>query len=222
MKHNDIKRIIFDLDNTLIEWKKEYDDVIVKALDATKYEYMQELRDAILKALDKYETDIKYYNKKEMLDFINKECKTNLPIEFIEEWLKYVVHCVPNKADDNLIKTLEYLNEKYELVVLTNWYGESQEERLKNAGIYKYFKKIYDGEKYAKPHKEAFLQALDGHMPSECAMVGDNLNIDIKPAQAMGFGRVIWKDNKNKKSEYQNELTGIDVITDLKELNNIL
>ena len=37
-----IKRVIFDIDNTLIPWKKEYDDEIYKALKEMKIEYTEE------------------------------------------------------------------------------------------------------------------------------------------------------------------------------------
>ena len=37
-----IKRVIFDIDNTLIPWKKEYDDEIYKALKEMKREYTEE------------------------------------------------------------------------------------------------------------------------------------------------------------------------------------
>lgn len=217
-----IKRIIFDLDNTLIEWKKEYDNVINNALEAIKYPFTQQLCDEINKGLDKYENDIMYYNKQEMLNCINKYVNKNLPIQFIEEWLKNVEQCVPDKMEDSVISTLEYLKSKYELVILTNWFGKSQKARLENADIAKYFEKIYDGEKYTKPHKEAFLQAIGELKPEECAMVGDSLILDIKSAQKVGIGKAIWKDNHNKKDEYSKELNGIDVINQISELKNLL
>ena len=40
-------------------------------------------------------------------------------------------------VDNNLIDTLDYLSKKYELVILSNYFTEIQENRLKNAKIYK-------------------------------------------------------------------------------------
>ena len=39
--------------------------------------------------------------------------------------------------------TLKYLSNKYELVVLTNWFTDCQQKRLEKAGILKYFKKVF-------------------------------------------------------------------------------
>ena len=51
--------------------------------------------------------------------------------------------CVPEKADDDVVYTLQYLKQKYDLVVLSNWFKESQEERLKRLGLNKYFSATY-------------------------------------------------------------------------------
>ena len=169
-----IKRLIFDLDDTLIIWKKEYEKIVNMALEDLNYPYTQKLCDDINNAETEYEANIKYFNKKEMLNYINKKLNINLPLKFMDKWLEKASYCVPEKLDDKTYDILEYLSKKYDLVILTNWFTNFQIERLKLVGIQKYFKEIYGAEKYAKPQKESYIQAMGKNLPEECAAIGDN------------------------------------------------
>ena len=213
-----IKRLIFDIDDTLVTWKKEYDTAINKALDDLQYPYTQELATQINDLELKYEIDRKYFSKKEMLDFINNKLPQKLPSNFIDKWLEKLKNCVEEKYSEEDYKTLEYLNQKYELVIFTNWFKESQIERLRKLDILKFFKEVYGSEQYAKPYKESFIQASGNHSLSEVAMIGDDFKKDIQGAKKAGIKKLVWKDNLNKKNEYQHLLEGIDIITNLKEL----
>ena len=50
-----IKRIIFDIDNTLIPWKEEYNQEINKALEEFKIPYTEDDAKNISKAFFEYE-----------------------------------------------------------------------------------------------------------------------------------------------------------------------
>ena len=63
-----IKRIIFDLDNVLIDWKDEYDNAIQESFDEIGYEYNSKTIEDFLKFRAEYEDNIKFYSKKDMLD----------------------------------------------------------------------------------------------------------------------------------------------------------
>ena len=92
---------------------------------------------------------------------------------------------------------------------------------MEKVGIKNYFSQIYTAEKYAKPKKEAFLQAIGKNNINECVMIGDNLNIDILGARNAGITNLIWLDNNNKSVKYKDILKGIKVITNINELRNI-
>lgn len=216
-----IKRLIFDLDDTLISWKKEYDKLIDEVLQEIQYTHTKDLYKKINNAEVEYEKDRKYFDKKEMINYINKKLNLNLPENFVDLWLEKLPYCVPEELEKENYETLEYLYHKYELVILTNWFKESQVGRLKNLGIDKFFKEVYGAEKYAKPYKESFIQAVGQHKITECAVIGDSFEIDIKGAQNAGIEKLIWKDNQNKKQEYKDFLTGVDVITKISELKQI-
>ena len=217
-----IKRIIFDLDNVLIDWKDEYENATQESFDEIGYEYDSELVEKFLKARSEYEDNIKFYSKKDMLDYINTKMERKIPDEFIDLYIRNFGNKVPDRLSKEYYETLEYLSNKYELVVLSNWFAETQIERLKRVDILKYFKNVYTGEQAAKPYKQSFVNAMNGFKPEECAMIGDNLKIDIEGAKNAGILKLIWKDINNKKQEHLDELNGVNVINEFEELKNIL
>ena len=205
-----IKRIIFDLDNTLIMWKNDYLNAIKETVDEYKikddYKYISSI-------IDEYDNQFNYYDKELMVDFINKNIKDKIDINFLNTFLSKFGYM--SEKDDKVIELLEYLSKKYELVVLTNWFKEPQENRLKHASIYKYFKDIYGGEEYMKPNSKAFIKACGEFKPNECLMIGDDYQKDIQGAYKAGLD-VIYFNYKNK--ENKNNYKEINKIEELKEM----
>lgn len=207
-----IKKIIFDLDNTLIMWKDEYKIAIKETLEEYKIDIDYNLVDELI---EKYEMYYNSYKKENFCDLMKEKLNLNINIDFIDRWLFKLGNM--SDVENNVIETLEYLHKKYELVILTNWFKNSQVNRLKKANIYHYFKEIYSGEEYIKPQKESFKIAVGNNNLSECIMVGDNLNVDIKGALNFGI-KPILIDVKNKYSENSEYLK----INDIKQLKEIL
>ena len=182
-----IKKIIFDLDDTLIKWKDEYNNSILYALDDLNIKYDNMIVDNINKAIADYEKYNDTYDINKMHKMFEEYSKLKIPYEFMDKWLYHIEKCHPNKNLE-LEKTLEYLSSKYELVVLTNWFTKTQENRLRNYGIIKYFKEVIGTDNIKnKPNKEAFLYACKPYKENECLMVGDNYEIDIKKAKELGL-----------------------------------
>ena len=215
-----IKRVIFDIDNTLIPWKEEYYNEIKNVLDELNVEHTEQDYIEIKKAFGEYENEYYTFDRKLMMNFINNYKKKNYPEEFIYKVTKKWANCVPEKIDANIIKLLEYLKTKYELVILTDWYGDQQTERLEKIDILKYFKKVYSAENTKrKPFKEAFMQAIGDNKPEECIMIGDNFERDIKGAVNAGL-QAIWYNPNNGTETTKNEKYYI--ISKLEELRKIL
>lgn len=212
-----IKRVIFDIDNTLIPWKEEYYKEINKILDKLNIEYTDNDYNEILEALSAYEDEYYTFDRKLMLDYINKYTNKKYPIEFIYNIIESWANCVPDKIEKEIIETLEYLKSKYELVILTDWYGDQQSKRLEKLDILKYFQNIYSAEKTKrKPFKEAFMQAIGTNKTEECIMIGDNLERDVKGALNAGLSAIYYNPNHKK---FDIECT---VISKIEELRNIL
>lgn len=211
-----IKRIIFDLDNTLIEWKDEYWDGVEEALKSEYIKYTkQDIKD-IENAIDRYETEYNTYTKENMLEWINKSVNIKVNMRFLEKCLEHFSNCIPNKIDKDIYETLEYLSKKYELVVLTNWFEKQQAKRLETVGILKYFSKVYAPETFLiKPNKEAFMKACQ-NKPEEVVMVGDSLKADIEGAINAGLKAIYI--NKNAEKGSKDYIT----INEFSELKNVL
>lgn len=216
-----LKRLIFDVDNVLIPWKEEYSKAIDKALD--KLEIVKDNLDGeiIQKAQLEWESTITKYDKKDMLNYFNKRLNTNLTMKFVDLWQENLADCVSKDFSKSYYETFEYLSSKYELVALTNWFTDTQSERMKTAKIYKYFKAVYGGEFACKPNKESFIHAMGIYKPEECVMIGDNLKIDILGAKETGIKNLVWKDIHNQKEKYVSLLDGVIVIKEIEELKNI-
>lgn len=206
-----IKRIIFDIDNTLIDVPKSIEEGYQQVLDKFNINYKGS---DLYEAIGTYETCSKYkkYDRDELIKVINDYLNINIDKVFFDEYLKMYDN-LETKLNDGVKETLEYLSKKYELVCLTNWFTESQENRLRKLDILKYFKEIYGTDKVMmKPLPESYMSAIGNFKPEECLMVGDNLNVDIKVPFELGIN--VYHLNKNGKTKYPT----IKNISDLKEL----
>lgn len=208
-----IKKLIFDLDNTLIIWKDEYSLELKYLLEEYKV-------DTDYKKVDKIIDDLEYkhdtISKEILLNDINNNLNLNLDISFIEELEKRQSKL--SFIDDDLIDVLDYLSKKYELVILSNYFTNIQKNRLKNAKIDKYFTKVFGGDKIKlKPRPEAFLKAIYPNKKEECLMIGDSLKMDIEGALNVGL-KVIAVDYFNKLPKSDKYI----LIDDIKKLKEIL
>lgn len=206
------KRIIFDLDNTLIMWKKEY----IKGLDNTiKYFNLDIDSNVIDKIIDSLEYKYERISKEILLDEINEICNVNLDISFVDKLFEEQSKL--SEIDDEVITTLEYLSNKYELVVLTNYFKEVQVNRLKNAQLEKYFKEVIGGDEVLlKPRKESFQFACGNYEKFECLMVGDNYDMDI--IGALNYGIDVIGCDFNGKLLDSDRYTIIKKFSELKKI----
>ena len=211
-----IKRLIFDVDNTLIPWKNEYWYTLNETLIYFEIEPKEELVKKLKKAVDNYELEYNTYSMKTMKEIMEKYSGIKLPSNFVYRWTLFLRKCVPDKYDTKLIDTLEYLKDKYDLVVLTNWFTVQQSKRLKRYGIMKYFTKVYGTDNMLnKPSKESFLEACKPYKTDECIFIGDSYEIDIKGAIDVGLKAIYLTDKKEQEDNYM-------IVNSLYELKDIL
>lgn len=208
-----LKRIIFDEDDTLIEWKNSYNKSYKYALDELKISYKDEDIKNMIRAIDEYELFFDKYTKEDMINLINKYSNLNVPNDFIDVWMNYLCDCY-SENDKKIIPTLEYLSKKYELVILSNWFSYNQVERLKRIGVDKYFTDmIFTEEVRNKPNQEAFLKACGPYKPEECLMVGDSMTKDINGAINSGLDAILV--DHSGMYEYKNKIKNINELEEL-------
>ena len=206
-----MKAIIFDLDDTLIDWKNEFTVVLEKTLKELGFNYSSAKIQEINATIDDFENHYLKLTKEDLLNYVNTKCLINLPLKTIELLIEYQKDCI---YPLDIADTLEYLSQKYDLYVLTNWFTETQEGRLQNAGILKYFKKVIGADQnYYKPNKEAYDIILKDYQKEDCIFIGDDLDKDIIAPQNIGM-QVIWKTNKESKK--------YPTIKSINDLKNIL
>ena len=92
------------------------------------------------------------------------------------------------------IEILDYLVNSYSLHIITNGFLATQQIKMKNCGLNKYFKSLTTSEVvgHNKPRPEIFHQALSSvHARKvESLMIGDDLNVDIIGARKYGIDQV--------------------------------
>ena len=93
------------------------------------------------------------------------------------------------------VECLEYLTNKgYNLHLITNGFEDTQHNKLKHAGIARFFMEVItsEGSNSIKPKKEifefAFLKAKA--QPHESIMIGDSIEVDILGAMNVGMDQV--------------------------------
>lgn len=205
-----IKKVIFDMDNTLMDFPKNFEIGFKKVLD--KFNVNIEPID-LYNAVGEYEKigNYEYYTKENLIEVVNKVLNINLGLDFVDEFFSMydkLITPIPMETID----TLKYLKSKYKLYIITNWFTDSQKSRLKEAGILEYFDEVYGTDIIPlKPKKECFMRVIGDLKPSECVMIGDNLEVDIKVPYEMGMQ--VYHLNKLGTSKYPT----IRKIEELKE-----
>ena len=78
-----IKKLIFDLDDTLIMWKDEYVNALKQTL---KQHNINEDEDYINNLIDNYEEHFNKYNKETLLNYINENIKSHVTLDLRKNW----------------------------------------------------------------------------------------------------------------------------------------
>lgn len=208
-----IKRLIFDVDGTLIAGSKFFSSIdgkvvtgnaiiivieeVLKKLNL----YSKENVDKFLNAIDEYEKRFDNYNIKDYISFFEGILSATLYPSFVDILFEEISHCIPPE-NEKLMATITRLSEKYEMVLLTNYFSQSQINRLNNMGIGKFFTECY-GESLIKPHYNSYISACGKNQPSECVMIGDDFLLDVENAAKAGLN-TIWVNSKNLKNDTTN------------------
>ena len=181
-----IKRLIFDVDGTLIQGV----DFILSVSKTLKKMgcYSEENVKLFFNGINTYEQLYDNYNLIDYTQHMENAINKKLPENFVQTFFDELKTCIPPR-NELLIDTIHKLSQKYELVLLTNYFAQSQLNRLNNMGIGKYFSECY-GEKIIKPNKQAYLSACGNRKPNECVMIGDDIYLDITRAKQEGLNTI--------------------------------
>ena len=120
-------------------------------------------------------------------------------------------------------EAMKHLASRYRLFLASNGTASVQDSRMKSAGLYPYFEKVFISEQvgYNKPSKEyfdaCFAQILGFRKP-EALMVGDSLTSDILGANRAGIASCWVNPRKEPRREDIHVDYEIEKLADLEDL----
>ncbi len=103
------------------------------------------------------------------------------------------------------IEILKYLQTTYRLHIITNGFQKTQETKLRNCRLDRYFSSLTTSEAvgHNKPGPEIFHHALSSvhARKNESIMVGDDLEVDISGARKYGIDQVFFNHDGIRHSD---------------------
>ena len=194
---NKYKYLLFDLDDTLLDFGKAQVLAFKKLLEDENIEYNDEL-------FEQYETINKsLWRSFERGEISNKEVTRERFIRFFSLFGREVdgsevdnryrgYLAEGNQLFDGIIEMLEKLSLTHKLYIASNGIGITQHTRLKNNNLNRYFEKIFISEEIGskKPDREFFdfiFIKIGVKNKDEVLMIGDTLTSDILGANNIGI-----------------------------------
>ena len=189
MTLNRYKYLLFDLDDTLLNFQQAQERAFKKLLEDERIEYSYKL-------FEKYEEINKaLWRRFEKGELANTEVTSQRFIQFFELFNKNVdgretdiryrsYLAEGNQLFEGIVDMLDRLRKTHKLYVASNGIGVTQHTRLKNNDLNKYFEKIFISEELGskKPDREFFEKIF-----VEVLMIGDTLTSDILGANNIGI-----------------------------------
>ena len=221
---NNVKTILLDVDNTLLDFHKAQRNALIGAFDLLGYPYDEAL-------IDRYDLHNKEYWRKFERGEITRE---KLVIERFETFFDVenidgdAIKCerayretLGEQHDfiDGAKEALIYLSSKYEINLITNGLMKTQYSRLRLAGIDKYVNKIFISEEVGsrKPERE-FFEYVFANLPDAeidtSLVIGDSLSSDISGGVNYGIS-CLWFNPKNKPGSFSPQFHSWREITDI-------
>lgn len=233
------KKLLFDLDNTLIDDNENRKYAMRKILADRGEDITDEKLEGFIKLDDKYWKDRAEGKIKDPYKFKTLEEKTiwvraqrfimyfNCPfeeaVEINENYINYLKNSIV--PIENAKEILEYLNKKqYEIYIVTNGPEKPVENKLNSIDAKKYIRCVFTAEEagYMKPHQEffdKFFKKINTYEKSDMLIIGDELEKDVLGGIQKGIDSC-WFNVKNEKNV--TEIKPNFEINNLLELKNIL
>ena len=196
-----IKNLIFDLDNTLYDFSKVWEisnKLVFEYLGYDKFTTYEEffklyksVNNQLVKEVLKGSLKIIELRDKRLMLTLEQFGLT-LTVEdcnfYYEKQFEYILESITPDEEVNL--KIRQLQDKYNMIILTNGKSYEQRMKLKKLGLENIFKLYISGETHiSKPKEKAFLNVLEteGILAVETMMIGDSLYHDIVPAKKLGL-----------------------------------
>jgi len=227
MLNNSISHIFFDLDHTLWDFDKNsaltFNKILkIHEVDVDVQAFLEVYVPINLKYWKLYREEkidkasLRYKRLQDAFNELNVMVQPSIIYKLSDDYIKYLTTF--NHLFNGAIEVLEYLNEQYNLHIITNGFKEVQHSKLNQANINHYFDTITNSEMVGvkKPNPKIFEHALEKARATtqESVMIGDNYEADILGALNVGMQAICFN--------YHNEQLSNDIpqITKLMQLKN--
>lgn len=220
------KIILFDLDNTLLDFTKAENyairrlaqdfNITLTDSDVTRY---KEINEHYWHLSDSGQMSKKEILKRRFIDFFSN---FNLLVDGAkcdDDYRNYLTDEV--FLVEGTIDLLEKISKDHDLYVVSNGVKSTQYKRMKKGNIEKYFKKVFLSDEIGFPKPESgffdyVIKNIDDFNFDEVVLVGDNLFTDINGANKAGIKSCYFNFfNKPNTSSYK-------AVYEIKNLNEIL
>ena len=207
------KKLIFDLDNTLLfisdDWINTYQKFIDKYnLNISSYD--------LYNVIDDFEKAYQecIITKELCVSYINKYLNINIDLNMFNDLLD-MYKDIDILNTDKVYRILDYLSKDYEIIGYSNWFTDNQIERLRRYNLDKFFNKVYGWDKLnTKPSKHALDIIVGNNNKDEYIFIGDNIEVDLNVPSEMGIRTIFF----NYKGVEQNIFEEIHTLDELKDV----
>jgi 2-haloacid dehalogenase len=222
------KILLFDLDDTLLDFGANETDSLNKLFQQLGYTFSDELfqvYDSVNKQLW-----AEYENGNIVLDdvlnsrFSETMLRLGKAVDGIE-WENMYRELLGNGCQhmEGALEVCQRLSVSHRLFVITNGITLTQIKRLKQSGLYEFFEDIFDSQSigFQKPSTKFFdyvMSHIKNFNIKEALIIGDSLNTDIKGGILSGID-TCWVNGKSQKGSA--EIQSTYTITNLAELYEI-
>ena len=224
-----IKFVLFDLDDTLLDFhkaeaaaiKKTFSHIGIPTDDGTVARY-SEINASQWRRLEKGEISREQVLL-ERFDILFDELGVRIPSEMAQKTYEYLLG-VGHYFIDGAPEVLNALHGKYRLYIVSNGTANVQDRRLHSADMERYFDGVFISERvgHNKPSK-AFFDACRAFLPDvaadECVMIGDSLTADITGGKNAGM-KTIWYNHPHRPVPERCEAD--QIVDSLLKLKNLL
>lgn len=232
------KYIIFDVDDTLLDYGSAFHTAEKAIADYLKVEYSEEYimlseklgwkawKEAGLNDTDSEDVQKNYHTY--YYQYLRQHYRALIEAYdakiSVEELVELYIKSVASSKvfmEECTLEVYKGLAKNYRLVLATNGIDRIQRERIRDFQPYTYKTYISENTNTIKPAEEFFRYIIDDLEcdPEECLMVGDSMSIDM--VGALDFGMAVCYYNIRNKSIPEGILVNYE-IKSIKELLNIL
>ncbi|MES2577762.1 MULTISPECIES: YjjG family noncanonical pyrimidine nucleotidase [unclassified Flavobacterium] len=223
MKHTIITDVFFDLDHTLWDFDKNseltFETIFNKNHPAIETKVFIEKYVPInqecwkLYQYDKItHEELRYNRLKYSFDALDYSISDEEIDAIANDYIRFLPE--NNHLFDGTFEVLDYLNQKYNLHIITNGFAEVQYKKIHNSNIGSYFQTVTNSEMAGvkKPNPIIFDYALDlaKAKKENSIMIGDSLDADVQGALDAGLDAIFFNESK------------IQVEQQIKQINHLL